>query len=207
MSSIKVFGVVLAGGRGSRMGNRIKPLARLGSKCLIEHVIALAEPQVSRLILSVNSHQDRYEFLNLPLVTDSLEPGSGPMSGIVSAMLWLAANEDVLPEDSFLACFPGDVPRFPTDVVKTLIEQVERTRSDAAVFEVNGQIQPLFSIWRFSLLDSLSQLLQAGAVGPKLVLPEIKHSIVEINTVHELEFFNINSMKELIYAQNLINDA
>ncbi len=206
MSSQKVFGVVLAGGRGRRMGNEIKPLARLGNQNLIEHVIELAEPQVSRLVLSVNHHQDRYGYLNLPLVTDHIEPGSGPLSGIVSSMLWLTENDEVQSQD-FIACFPADVPRFPTDAVKVLVQSTDVSGSDAAVYEADGQIQPLFSIWRFSLLGVLSKLLKSGAKGPRLVLPSINHSIVKINTVHSLEFLNINSPEELAFAQNLVNDS
>ena len=189
------------------MGGEIKPLISLGEQPLIDHVITLAKPQVSRLVLSINQHHSHFEYLNLPIIADAINPAIGPLSGIVSSMQWYRENDETLDDDTYLACFPADVPRFPADSVSQLVESVLNTGSDAAIFETNGQVQPLFSVWRFRVLETLKRLLESGLAGPKLVLPHIEHTLIRITTSGELEFFNINSPTDLAIAQKMIKNS
>lgn len=202
-----IYGVILAGGRGRRMGNRSKPLMPLGNGCLIDQVVSRASPQVAALCLSVNHNQQDYAYLGLPMIADGTQAYAGPLSGIVSAMGWLTEEVGLARESGLLACFPGDVPWFPNDLVKRLSQRMRQERVDAVLVETDGQLQPLFSLWRLSVFSLLQQALEEGLYGPKLVLPRIRHALLKISPASAGEFLNINTVDELKLAQKLARDG
>ncbi|HAJ76558.1 MAG TPA: molybdenum cofactor guanylyltransferase MobA, partial [Gammaproteobacteria bacterium] len=102
----QVVGVVLAGGKGSRMNFKDKALLNLGSMPLIEHVIANADSQVGQLVISVNRNPEKFQYLGLPLVADFDQAYAGPLVGICSALKWMSAR-GAEPGSSYLACFPA----------------------------------------------------------------------------------------------------
>src|SRR5690606_41462776 len=104
-------GVILAGGRGSRMGNADKPLLALDDRCLIDHVIALARPQVDALVISANRHLEAYRERGLPVLPDEVGDYAGPLEGIATAMK-SALQHDFPP----LAFTPVDAPSCPVDL-------------------------------------------------------------------------------------------
>ena len=118
-------------------------------------------------------------------------------------MAWLVNDQGIAPDSSLLACFPGDVPWFPENIVACLRALLEKDQSQLALVDTEGQLQPLFSTWRLSLLPVLEQAINEGLHGPKLVLPRIKHSILKINRNHAGDFLNINTPEDLRFAQKL----
>lgn len=199
----RCYGVILAGGRGSRMGNVSKPLLSLGSGRLIDAIISRAGPQVDGLCLSVNHNQALYSDLGLPVVADGKYAYKGPLCGIASAMDWLVSEQGITANNGLLACFPGDVPWFPENIVAQLKSRLIEEQSGVALVEADGQLQPLFSVWRLTLLPQLRQALAEGLYGPRLLLPRLSHSIVKITSSSEGEFLNINTVNELKLAQKL----
>jgi molybdopterin-guanine dinucleotide biosynthesis protein A len=203
-ADIADYGVILAGGRGSRMGNVDKPLLELGGTPLIQWVVNGAQPQVEKLVLCVNRNPERYQFLNLDQFGDYSSPYAGPLLGIVSAMRQLATAAQG--QDKLLACFPADVPWFPADIVARLIDQMHREGSDVAVVQQGEQLQPLFSVWKLSLRTELEQAVSEGMFGPKLVLPRLHTSVLQVGS-NQQEFFNINTLDDLTKAQQRITKA
>lgn len=198
------YGVILAGGRGSRMGHVDKPLLDLGGSPLIQWVVDRARPQVKQLVLCVNRNPERYQFLNLNQFGDYRSPHAGPLLGIVSAMRNLAI--DAQQQDQLLACFPADVPWFPANVVASLINQMKQEGSDVALVQEGEQLQPLFSVWKLSLRSELEKAISEGLVGPKQVLPRLKVSILQVDSSSQ-EFFNINTQADLAQARAVIADT
>ena len=115
----QIGGVILAGGKASRMGFRDKALEPLHGQALLAHVINTAEPQVHSLTLSVNHNTERYQRFELPLVSDYVQTYAGPLLGIFSAMRCFLGSK---PHQhiEYLACFAADVPEFPGHVVQAL---------------------------------------------------------------------------------------
>jgi molybdenum cofactor guanylyltransferase len=196
----RIGGVILAGGRASRMGFRDKALQPLHERPLLDHVITLAAPQVAQLILSLNHNIERYQAFGLPVVCDR-EPGyTGPLLGIVSAMRWFQCSSGI----THLACFPGDVPLFPDNIVQNLAVEMDRHTSAVAYACHEGQIQPLFSLWHLSLADPIDQALAAGLSGPKQLFESIDAIAVQFTTKTPGAFWNINSAEDLETAKGLI---
>ena len=206
-----ITGVVIAGGKGSRMGTARKPLAQLHGHSLIQWVIDRALPQVDQLVISVNQDLDAYRELKLPLVTDLSPMQTGPLLGITAAMAWyLGRHPDrqqaTTTADDYLACFPADVPVFPGDLVAQLVELSDHD-SDVIVCRTGAQLQPLFSLWSCRLLERLQQAVAQGLFGPMQILPKLRHRMLDIASDRPGAFLNINSKLDLAAARQLITPA
>ncbi len=198
----EIAGVILAGGKGSRMDFKDKALLRLRQKPLIEHVIENASQQVNSLLLSVNRNQQLYEYLNLAVIGDLQHQYSGPLVGIHRAMLHLKAES---PEYRYLACFPGDAPIFPHNVVEELAKTLEEDGTLFACCRHQQQIQPLFSLWSVDAETAIKEALDSGIFGPKLLLPILPSSVVDIADSSSGSFFNINTAESLAEAEKFFD--
>ena len=63
-----ITGVILAGGKSSRMGVN-KSFLKLGNQTIIERIVDLMKSIFSEVIIITNT-PDEYKFLNLPLYED-----------------------------------------------------------------------------------------------------------------------------------------
>src|SRR3990172_4670992 len=94
-----VIGVVLAGGKSSRMGGGDKALLPLGGRPLLVHVFERLRPQVAEIVLNANGDPGRFAAFGLPLVPDRLDGQMGPLAGIHAALPSTWANR---PHNPFL---------------------------------------------------------------------------------------------------------
>ena len=83
---MRIFGVILAGGTGRRMGGADKALLRVGGCSLLSHAINRLEPQVERLALSANGDAARFAGFGLPVLPDAV--ALGPLAGVLAALRW-----------------------------------------------------------------------------------------------------------------------
>lgn len=204
ISKSEIGGVILAGGRASRMDFRDKALQPLHGKPLLDYVIRKAAPQVGQLVLSVNHNIERYQAFALPIVSDHEGSYAGPLLGILSAMHWFQSNkasEDI----RHLACFPADVPEFPVDVVSQLAQKLTKESAAVAYITHQGQIQPLFSLWHLDLREKVEAALAAGLNGPKLLFGSLNAVAVSCDDNSPGTFCNINSVEDLEAAASLLN--
>lgn len=107
-----VSAIILAGGRGRRVGGQDKGLLVYEDKPLIDHVIARLLPQVEELLISANRNLDEYARRGYPVLTDTLPDYSGPLAGVLAG----------LQESRFdwLVVSPCDTPLLPLDLVDGL---------------------------------------------------------------------------------------
>ncbi len=105
------IGVILAGGRSTRMGFD-KAFAHLHGRALIEHAIACLAPQVTRLVINSNRDHARFARYGLPVFADAAPGVCGPLAGIYTALTrW--------PNDAIVTV-AVDLPFLPTDLVQRL---------------------------------------------------------------------------------------
>ncbi|MSR12112.1 MAG: molybdenum cofactor guanylyltransferase [Gammaproteobacteria bacterium] len=200
----KIAGIVLAGGKAARMNYCDKPLMPLLGKPLIEHVIALATPQVGELLISVNRNLQDYAYLDLPLIADSRRLYGGPLVGIYSAMRWLLKTNTAA-ERTHLACFAADVPRFPLNLVSTLAAAMVQPDCQVAVARTGTQLQPLFSLWSLTTFSILEAAIAENLCGPKLIFPRLDTVEVEFNDTGSENFMNINTPSQLSGMEQLLS--
>lgn len=150
-------GVILAGGRSSRMGEN-KANVRLGGMTLVDRAIRRLGPQVSMLSISANEPLSLDSKSPFPVFSDLDDTRSGPLAGILAALLHVRAHQ---PGATHVATVPTDSPFFPLDLVACLgaaIDHPERT----AVAASSGGVHPVFGLWPVALADELDAWLRGG---------------------------------------------
>ena len=120
-----ITGVILAGGRGQRLGGVDKGLVPFRGRPLVEHVISILRPQVGRLVISANRNRETYAAYGVPVIADAIGDFHGPLAGILSALR--AADT------RFVLSAPCDTPAPPTDLAARLIAALVREQAPIAV--------------------------------------------------------------------------
>ena len=183
-----VTGVILAGGRGSRMSGQDKGLVEFSGKRLIEHVIAAFEPQVSTLLINANRNLSIYQAYGYPVIKDCHTDFQGPLAGIEAALS--------VSKTPYLATVPCDSPYLPHDLVKRLSEALLGSDSELAVAGDGRRLHPVFCLMKTSLLDSLRQQLASGERKIDRWFKKIKMTRCDFEQ-ESGAFHNINTPQDL----------
>lgn len=187
-------GVILAGGRSSRMGGPRKALLELAGRTLLTHVRERLEPQVDSLLLSCEAETGDFDAYGLELVPDLLPGYRGPLTGLFSALQHLSARG----HDNGVVLCPCDAPFVPLNLVQTLLEESRDKIRPVVAVAWQGSVQPTFSLWQVQHLPVIrAAVLEQGIGGLKQVLLSMPHRIVEWPAVEPPPFFNINTPEEL----------
>lgn len=193
-------GVILAGGRSTRMGGKTKALVELNGLPMIEHVIARLAPQVSSLLLSVEQPEEQFECFGLPQVADTRQGSQGPLGGLLAALEALPDNSD------FLLLTPCDAPFLPLDLGHRLMQQLEVKNLPGCLVRYEGELQPTFSLWHKRLIPDLRRaVLEDRLGGFKQFLGRACLAIVDWEPQAVSPFFNINTSSQLEQAENLLS--
>lgn len=183
------------------MSSADKPLLMLANKPIVEYVIENAWLQVDTLLISANRNIEQYTRYGLPIVQDGIEGFAGPLAGILSAMHWCF---DVGSDSGYVACFPGDVPWFPEDVVDLLANAIASDNTEVTWLSTDGQLQPLFSLWSLDLRTSLHEALIGDMYSPMQFINSHKNKLLTLNNNPAGYFDNLNSPDDLERARALI---
>ena len=186
-----VTGVVLAGGRGRRMGGVDKGLVDLAGKPMVQHVIERFAPQVDVLLINANQNVERYAAFGHPVVSDVVGGFAGPLAGLHAG---LAAAATPL-----VVTVPCDSPMLPADLVARLSQGLAAADVELAVARTFDQPHPVFSLVRTSVLPHLEAFLQGG--GRKIDAWYATLRVAEVSFDDEADAFrNINTRDELATA-------
>lgn len=182
-----ITAVVLAGGRGRRIGGQDKGLVEVGGRPLIEHILDLVTPQVSAVIINANRNQQVYAGYGYPVISDNLTDYQGPLAGFAAA---LAACET-----DYIITLPCDGPYVPTDLVGKLSSAIKNNNAELAVAHDGQRMQPVYALIPRSLLESLQEFLDAG--DRKIDLWYARHdtALADFSDVIDT-FFNINTEED-----------
>lgn len=182
-----ITGVILAGGRGSRLGGVDKGLARLHGRPLVEYVIDALQPQVGDLLISANRNRDIYASYGYPVIADVMGDYDGPLAGMLSAM-----RHAVTP---YIVTVPCDVPAPPANLVERLAGAMTTMHREICIASCAGQVQPVFALMRCALTDRLQEYLVAGGRGVEIWMRQQQAAIVDFPDC--TAFVNINTPEEL----------
>ena len=186
-----ITGLVLAGGRGSRMGGADKGLQTHCGVPLALHALLRLQPQVGHAMINANRNLGAYESFGVPVWPDALPDFAGPLAG------FLAGLERC--ETSWMVTVPCDSPDFPLDLVERLASEAERQQADVATAACmeGGELrtQPVFSLMRASLMESLVRFTGEG--GRKIDAWTAQHRTVPVVFPDASAFANANTLAEL----------
>lgn len=182
-----VTGLILAGGRGSRMGGVDKGLVLLNGRPMVEHVTRRLRPQVAQLLINANRNVEQYAALGYPVIPDFRDGFLGPLAGMASGLQ--AATTD------YVVTAPCDSPLIGNDLVARLAEAFTRERADITVAHDGERAHPVFLLLRRSLLGDLVAFLDAG--GRKIDLWFARHRVALADFRDAPEaFINVNDAEE-----------
>lgn len=157
-----ITGLVLAGGRGARMGGADKGLQPLHGVPLALHALRRLAPQVGRCLVSANRNLPTYAGFGVPVVSDALPDHPGPLGGLLAGLQ--AAGTD------WLLTVPCDTPSFPLDLAERMAAEAAHRGVDivlAASRTPDGDVQrqPVFCLLRRTLEPALADFVQTGGRG------------------------------------------
>lgn len=155
-SRSQITGLVLAGGRGARMGGADKGWVVHDGEPLVATVLRRIAPQVGSVLVSANRNVDAYQAL-AEVVTDAdaglaLEPFPGPLAGVLAGLQ--RASSD------WVALAPCDAPALPADLVERLANALGS--ASAAYPVAAARKQPVFALVHRSNAPALRAFLHSG---------------------------------------------
>ncbi|MCM2251844.1 MAG: molybdenum cofactor guanylyltransferase MobA [Ramlibacter sp.] len=192
----QVTGVILAGGRGTRMGGVDKGLQNFNGMPMALHTLLRLSPQVGEVMVNANRNLSAYESFGVPVWPDVLADYAGPLAGFLTALERC--------ETPWLVTVPCDTPLLPLDLVARLARAAEEHDAEiamAAAPEADGRVhpQPVFCLLRVGLLESLLKFTNDG--GRKVDAWTARHKTATVPFDRPQDdpraFFNANTLAEL----------
>lgn len=185
---MKATGIILAGGKSSRMGQD-KSLLSFKNEPLIKHAVKELQAVVDELII-VSNHKAKYGFSGIKEISD-IYPGRGPLGGIHSG-LTAATFEHVFVTACDLPFFNGRLARFLLD---------RRTGYDVVVPQIGNYLQPLFAVYSKRCLPHAESCLRNNirkvvAFYPMVRVNYVGESLIREITEPERVFFNVNTPRD-----------
>jgi molybdenum cofactor guanylyltransferase len=192
----EITGLILAGGRGSRMGGADKGLQNFNGMPLALHTFLRLQPQVGTVMINANRNIAAYESFGVPVWPDVLPDHAGPLAGFLTGLERC--------ETPWLVTVPCDTPLFPSDLVVRLARAAQAHDAEIAMAagrEADGQVrpQPVFCLLRVELLESLVRFTQDGGRKVDAWTARHKTAIVPFDGPDDdpRAFSNANTLAEL----------
>ena len=197
-----VAGVLLAGGRATRMGGGDKSLHSLAGRPILAHVIERVRPQVSVLLLNANGDPARFQGFGLPVEGDVIEDFAGPLAGILTGLEWAGAH---VPGCRWVASFPTDAPFLPEDLVRRMVAAVGAEDAHIGCAASGGRTHPVVALWPVGLAGDLRRAMTEDGVR-KIDRWTARYRVAYVEYAAEPvdPFFNVNRPGDLERAERLL---
>ncbi len=181
-----ITGLILAGGRGQRLGGVDKGLQPWRGTPLVDHALARLAPQVREVLVSANRNAADYAARGVRVLGDASDDFPGPLAGILAGLR--AASTP------WLAVVPCDSPRVPADLFARLAAGVGDARG--AVVQ-RGRLEPVCCLLSTALAEDLARYLAEG--GRKVEGWVARHAVpVPFDRAEDAEAFaNVNTPEDL----------
>jgi molybdenum cofactor guanylyltransferase len=183
-----ITGVILAGGQARRMQGQDKGLIVLSNKPMIEYVIDVLKPQVSKLLINANRNHKQYAKYGFDIVSDELSGYCGPLAGMASSL-----NKT---ETSYILTTPCDSPFIPDDLAQRLICSLESENADISVAHNGERMQPVFCLIKKELLSSMNDFLGLGERKIDKWFKQHSLAIADFSDIPKT-FDNLNTLEDV----------
>ena len=184
-----VTGIVLCGGRGSRLGGHDKPLIEIGAGRMIDLICNRLANQVGSLLISCSRNVALYESLGHDVVVDD-EDERGPLAGLYAAFKRVESN--------WALTVPGDTPFIPLNLVDRLTKQA--LQYGVAVPVSDGERQNLCLLIDAEHRKLLSAYHESGGSAVKYWLDDLNCGTTNLEDLDD-QFLNVNTPDDLSIAE------
>ncbi len=195
-----ISAIILAGGRGTRMGGVDKGMQSFNGTPLALHAAQRLQRQqggpLGAVMINANRNRAAYEAFGVAVWSDSLADYAGPLAGFLTGLEHCPTP--------YLLTLPCDTPLFPLDLVQRMARALDCDGAEiamAAAPEEDGKLraQPVFCLLRCELHASLMQFTAEG--GRKIDRWTAQHRTVpvpfDLPGDEARAFFNANTLDEL----------
>ena len=184
-----ITGIILAGGKSSRMGTD-KGFLKLNGKTFVQHSIDALTPLVSKIII-VSDHE-KYDSLGYQRITDTVK-NAGPVSGILSGLEASKTNYNFI-----LSC---DIPLITTAVLKQLLSAYSPDKTIIQA-ESNGKSMPLIAFYKTQVKQVFKHYLEQNERRLRVVVKACQFKTVPLNDNQKRATLNINTKEELKHIKD-----
>lgn len=192
IAKTKITGIILAGGKSSRMGTD-KGLLFFDEKMFIQHIIDSITPLVSEIcIVSSNPEYDQFGHNRV----EDIIKNSGPIGGIHAGLSSSETEYSLI-----LSC---DVPLVTSELLKKLLTK-ENIEFDIVQFETNGNTIPLIALFKKQCRKKCQELLDQGEKRLRKLVSELHTRTISLPKEEHILVSNINTMKDLNEIKNGVN--
>ncbi|MCM1129404.1 MAG: molybdenum cofactor guanylyltransferase MobA [Alistipes senegalensis] len=196
ISRTDITGLVLAGGKGTRMGSIDKGLQLFFGKPLFLHAIDRLKPQVASVFVNANRNEKQYAQAGFTVLPDMQPDFAGPLAGFAAGLARC--------QTPYLLVVPCDSPFFPDNLASKLGAALQDEKTEAAI-AVTGHapsfsLQPVFCLMKREILPNLQAFLATGQ--RKIASWYATLSVSKVYFPDESAFDNINTLQELKRQEN-----
>ncbi|MBP6667395.1 MAG: molybdenum cofactor guanylyltransferase MobA [Ottowia sp.] len=198
-----ITALLLAGGRGSRMGGVDKGLQNFnGTPLAMNALLRLSQQTLppAEVMINANRNLSAYESFGAPVWPDALPDYAGPLAGFLTGLEQC--------ETPLLLTLPCDVPNFPLSLCERLAHALLAQEAEIAMVSApedddSGATrlrpQPVFCLLRAELLESLVRFTQAGGRKIDAWTAQHRQVLVPFDQPGDdpLAFANANTLAEL----------
>ena len=197
---METSGIILAGGKGLRLGRRNKASEIINQGRLLERVVSRVS-FLEQIIIVTGDGKKTLPVLKgtpTPEVVSDIYPGKGPLGGIYTGIRASGSRYNLV-----VAC---DMPFLNQDLLRYLIEVSDDY--DAVVLRSDDEVEPLHAVYARSCLEPIEEMLENGNLSVHQLFKKIKVRYVEDREMERfdpdhLSRFNINTVQDLELAQKI----
>jgi molybdenum cofactor guanylyltransferase len=201
-----ITGIILAGGKSTRMGKN-KSLLFLNGKTVIERVVNLMKSVFTQVIIISNTPKD-YSFINIPIFKDIYEY-KGPLAGIHSGLYNSKTEANFI-----ISC---DIPLMNEKMIKYIVDY--KTNEPITVCKADGFTQQLVGKYSRAILPVAEELLRVNTTeicyqtqtkrkcAVLSLLDKVGVKIIEAEQLviyHEHLYYNMNKTEDYQFIQEII---
>ena len=185
-----ITGIVLAGGKSSRMGTD-KGMINFQGKTFTKHIIDAMETLVSDVLIV--SDDKVYEKFGWPRIDDTIK-NAGPLAGLHAGLKHTKTDYSLV-----LSC---DIPLIKTEILEVLVYS-DYTNYDVVQIQSGDKTMPLIALYHKRCSVKCKALLDEGERRLRLAVKQLNTKSIIINSQWEDFVNNVNTiddLKEIEYA-------
>ena len=154
----RLIGIILAGGKGSRLDGKGKFNQKFNNNTLLEQVYERIKSQFSYIAINVNNKETTVK-LKLEVIYDKFSKNIGPLAGIHAS---LCQGNNINGEDGYVCIVPVDTPFLPKDLGKRLYSNMLKNNTDVVFAKSANRIHPTIGLWKNKLKKNLEFEINKG---------------------------------------------
>ena len=195
--------VILAGGKGRRMGGKDKALIPLLDRPLLSYDLESISGHVAPIALNINTNLDKFSEFGYEIIEDPIKGHLGPLAGILASLNWARQLNQ-----KWVMTLPCDTPFLPKNIVKEMIKLKNKELDvDLVVAQSKGYNHPVIALWKSDLNLKLEKALNEGIRKIDIFTSSLKVAYVDFDKINNDNFdpfTNLNSPLDLIKAQQIL---